>query len=49
MAMFWTGSKQFVYGAATLAVLVVLTIGLVLYFRDIGLSTVGHGSSQQAA
>jgi outer membrane protein assembly factor BamB len=46
MAMFWTGSKQFVYGAATLAVLVVLTIGLVLYFRDIGLSTVGHTSAE---
>jgi outer membrane protein assembly factor BamB len=38
MAMFWTGSKQFVYGAATLAVLVVLAVGMVLYFQYIGQS-----------
>jgi outer membrane protein assembly factor BamB len=47
MAMFWTGSKQFVYGAATLAVLAVLTIGLVLYFQGVGQSAVGGTSTEE--
>jgi outer membrane protein assembly factor BamB len=42
MAVFWTGSKQFLYGAATLAVLVVLTIGLVLFFGDNSQPDVGR-------
>ncbi|UCC88400.1 MAG: PQQ-binding-like beta-propeller repeat protein [Anaerolineales bacterium] len=37
-ATLWTGSRQFVYGLATLAVLVVLAFGLALYFRDISQS-----------
>ncbi len=36
MAMFWAGSKQFVYGTATLALLAVLVVGLVLYFQGVG-------------
>ena len=36
MVMFWAGSKQVVYGAATLAVLAVLVVGLLLYFQDVG-------------
>ena len=43
MAMFWTGSKQFVLGAATLAVLVVLVVGLIAFFGGIGQPTPGSG------
>jgi hypothetical protein len=39
--MIWTGSKQFVYGAATLAVLVVLVVGLIAFFGGIGQPTPG--------
>ena len=39
--MFWTGSKQFVLGAATLAVLVVLVVGLIAFFGGIGQPTPG--------
>jgi hypothetical protein len=41
MTMFWTGSKQFVLGAATLAVLVVLVVGLIAFFGGIGQPTTG--------
>jgi hypothetical protein len=34
-ARFWTGAKQFGYGAATLLVLVILGIGLALFLRGI--------------
>jgi outer membrane protein assembly factor BamB len=44
--MFWTGSKQFVYGAATLAMLVVLAVGLVLYFQDVGQPGAGLTSAE---
>jgi hypothetical protein len=43
MAMFWTGSKQFVLGAATLAVLVLLVVGLVAFFGGISQPRTGSG------
>ena len=46
MSIFWTGSKQFFYGAAMLAVLIVLAVGLVLYFQSIGQSDVGLVSAE---
>jgi len=41
VAMVWAGSKQFVYAGATLAVLVLLVVGLALYFQNIDQSDVG--------
>ena len=38
MAMFWTGSRHFVFGAATLVALVVLVVGLVAFFGCISQS-----------
>ena len=46
VARVWAGSKQFVYSAAMLAVLVLLVVGLVLYFQNIGRSDVGLVSAE---
>jgi outer membrane protein assembly factor BamB len=46
LATFWTGSKQVVYSAATLAVLAALAVGLVLYFQNLGQSDAGMVSEE---
>ena len=46
LAAFWTGSKQFAYGAAMLVVLVVLVVGLMLFFRNIGQPDIGLVSAE---
>jgi outer membrane protein assembly factor BamB len=46
VAAVWAGSKQVVYRAATLAVLAVLVVGLVLYFREIGGPIVEQSSAE---
>jgi outer membrane protein assembly factor BamB len=45
-AAFWTGSKQFAFGAATIAMLAVLVVGLVFYFQNIGQTDVGLVSAE---
>jgi outer membrane protein assembly factor BamB len=43
-AVIWKGSRQFIYNAAALGVLVALAVGLVLYFGTIGQPDVGPTS-----
>jgi outer membrane protein assembly factor BamB len=45
-ARVWAGSKQFVYAGATLAVLVLLVVGLALYFQNIGQWDAGRASEE---